>query len=77
MLCIKMELETNRLLAAVWQPSIMHSGTHGARIISGFLSHGFSKVHEHIPTTSAGGGMEDAIRHLMKHNSKQCMLCTC
>ena len=26
---------------------------------------------------SCGGGMEDAIRHLMKHNSKQCMLCTC
>ena len=53
MLCIKMELETNWLLAAVWQPSNTHSGTHGARIVSYFLSHGFSKVHEHIPTTSA------------------------
>ena len=53
MLCIKMELETNWLLAAVWQPSNTHSGTHGARIVSCFLSHGFSKVHEHIPTTSA------------------------
>ena len=40
-------------LAAVWQPSNTHSGTHGARIVSCFLSHGFSKVHEHIPTTSA------------------------
>ena len=40
-------------MAAVWQPSNTHSGTHGLRIVSCFLSHGFSKVREHIPTTSA------------------------